>query len=287
MTAGLYGLLAALGWGGENFIARFTGRAIGHQQALLGMLSVGAVAISLIIFLLDIPFVFVVSGWWLLLISGIGIMLSTMLLYKGLVMGPVTIVAPIVSTFPVINIILAIIQGARPDFLQWCAIASVLGGIWGISYASSHFLKQEEYSKQHLRRAIVIAIASSFGFGISIAASQAATHFYGELQTICMSRWIGLISLALYIVRKKIVPRTVPSCWPLITLQGLLDTSAYVILMLAVHTENPEIAVVTSSGFCVVTILLARVILKEKMSWEHWSSILLIVAGVAVLSSYG
>ena len=55
--------------------------------------------------------------------------------------------------------------------------------------------------------------------------------------------------------------------------------------MLAAHTPAPEIAVVISSGFCIVTILLARVILKEIMSWPQWLGVVMIVAGVAVLSA--
>jgi drug/metabolite transporter (DMT)-like permease len=285
MTAGLFGLIAALGWGGADFIARFTGRAIGHQQALFGVTAVGVVALSLLFWILELDMNWHASGLWLLIISGIGIMLSTMLLYQGLALGPVTIVAPIVGSFPVFNMALAVFLGARPGMLQWIAIASVLGGVWAVSYASDHFLEQGEYSRPQLRRVIIISIISSLGFGISIAASQAATHYYGELQTICLSRWIGLITLSLYFICKRITPRTVLRCWPLITIQGLLDTTAFVVLMLAAHTPAPEIAVVISSGFCIVTILLARVILKEIMSWPQWLGVVMIVAGVAVLSA--
>ena len=152
MTAGLYGLLAALGWGGADFIARFTGRAIGHQQALLGMLSVGTITISLIIFLFDIPFIFVISGWWLLLITGIGTMVATLLLYWGLARGPVTIVAPIVGSFPIFNVILAVILGSRPENIIWIAIFAVFIGVWLVACASSQFESYPDYNRQHLRK---------------------------------------------------------------------------------------------------------------------------------------
>jgi drug/metabolite transporter (DMT)-like permease len=286
MTAGLYGLLAALGWGGADFIARFTGRAIGHQQALLGMLSVGAIAMSLIIFLFDIPLVFVSSGWWLLLITGIGTMISTLLLYWGLARGPVTIVAPIVGSFPLFNVILALILGSRPDKLQWIAMSAVFIGVWLIAYASSHFESHPDYNRQHLRQTIIIALVSALGFGITVAAAQAASPIYGELQTVCIARWISLLSLALIFLWKKQVPVITLSCWPLIGLQGFMDTGAYAALAWSAQAENPEIAVVTASGFSIVTILLARVFLKEKMSWTQWCGVLFIIIGVVVLSSF-
>lgn len=286
MTAGLYGLLAALGWGSADFIARFTGRAIGHQQALFGMLSIGAIVMSLILFLLNIPFVFVISGLWLLLLTGIGTMTATLLLYWGLARGPVTVVAPIVGSFPIFNVILAIILGSRPDSVQWIAMIAVFAGVWLVTLASSHFESHPDYNRKHLRRTIIIALLSSLCFGITVAAAQAASPIYGELQTICIARWISLASLALVFICKKQVPIISLSCWPLIGLQALMDTGAYAALAFSTQVENSEIAVVTASGFSIVTVLLARVFLKEKMSWVQWCGIIFIIVGVVALSSY-
>jgi len=286
MTAGLYGLLAALGWGGADFIARFTGRAIGHQQALLGMLSVGAITISLIVFLFDIPFIFVISGWWLLLLTGIGTMVATLLLYWGLARGPVTIVAPIVGSFPIFNVILAVILGSRPENIIWIAIFAVFIGVWLVACASSQFESHPDYNRQHLRKTIIIALTSSLGFGVTIAAAQAASPIYGELQTVCIARWISLLSIAIVFIWKKQVPIITVTWWPLIGIQGFMDTGAYVALAWSVRAENAEIAVVTASGFSIVTVLLARYFLKEKMSWTQWCGVLFIVAGVVVLSSF-
>ncbi len=285
MTAGLYGLMAALGWGGADFIARFTGRAVGHQQALLGMLSVGAIAMSLIIFLLDLPFVFVISAWWLLALTGVGTMVATLLLYWALARGPVTIVAPIVGSFPIFNIILAVFMGSRPETIQWLAMFAVFVGVWMVACASTHFESHPDYNRQHLRRTIIIALVSALGFGITVAAAQAASPIYGELQTICIARWISLLCIALVFLVKQQIPVITLSCWPLIALQGLMDTGAYAALAWSTQAENAELAVVTASGFSIVTVLLARYFLKENMSWPQWIGVIFIVAGVVVLSA--
>jgi len=39
-----------------------------------------------------------------------------------------------------------------------------------------------------------------------------------------------------------------------------------------------------ASAFSAVTVLLAWLILRETMTWRHWSGIALIICGVAVLS---
>ncbi len=179
--------------------------------------------------------------------------------------------------------VLAIIMGARPNLVQWLAILCVLTGVWAIGYASGHFLKQE-YSQKHLRHVILISLCSALGFGIFIAASQAATQYYSSLQTIYLSRGIGLIVLGVFFIKKHTPPVPILKSWKLITLQGLLDTCAVTALTMATWTENAEIAVVTSSGCCVVTILLARFILYEKMSWTQWAGVTMILSGVSVLS---
>ena len=286
MTAGLYGLLAALGWGGADFIARFTGRAIGHQQALFGLLSIGAIAMSLLIYLLDIPLILVVSGWWLLLLTGIGTMVATLLLYWGLARGPVTIVAPIVGSFPLFNVILALILGSRPGIVQSLAMCAVFMGVWLVACASSHFESHPDYNREHLRKTIIIALASSLGFGITVAAAQAATPVYGELQTVCIGRWISLLALALVFLWKKQAPIIRLNYWPLIGFQSFMDTGAYVALAWSTQVENAELAVVTASGFSIVTVLLARVFLKEKMNWMQWGGVLFIITGVIVLSGH-
>ncbi|MEE8534873.1 MAG: EamA family transporter [Kiloniellales bacterium] len=69
MNPALWGLLTAVSWGSADFIARFTGRALGPRTALLAMLGVGAVAFSLLLWRRGVVPVLDPAGWWLLLLS--------------------------------------------------------------------------------------------------------------------------------------------------------------------------------------------------------------------------
>ena len=68
MSPAIWGLMTALGWGGADFIARFVGRALGHQVALFGMLTVGSVLLPLVVWQAGLELVWEPSGWWLLLL---------------------------------------------------------------------------------------------------------------------------------------------------------------------------------------------------------------------------
>ena len=46
MTPGLWGTGTAVCWGTADFVARFSGRAVGHHSSLLGMLGVGSLLLT-------------------------------------------------------------------------------------------------------------------------------------------------------------------------------------------------------------------------------------------------
>jgi drug/metabolite transporter (DMT)-like permease len=285
MNPALWGLATALSWGSADVIARFTGRALGHQTALLGMLGVSAVILSGILWYSEVPFVRDPSGWWLILLTGVGIMTATLLLYWGLVRGPVTVVAPIAGSYPALNVALAVALGARPSALDWAAMAAVMAGVIVVARAARSFEDPVGMTRQQLRFTIGLALGAALAFAVTIAVAQQASHLYGELQTVALSRWVSLLACALLFLARRQAPSPIPArWWPWIGLQGLLDGGAYAALLAGSQGPGAEIAVVVGSGFGAVTVLLARLVLREAMTWAQWAGIAAIVAGVAVLT---
>ena len=284
MTPALWGLLTAVSWGSADFIARFTGRALGPRTALLAMLGVGAVVFSLLLWRRGVVPVLDPAGWWLLLLSGVGIMTATLLFYWGLARGPVTVVAPLAATYPALNVALAVVLGVRPSTAVWVAMAAVILGVVVVARSARSFEDPVSYPRARLRRTIVIALAAAFTFALAIAATQEAALIYGELETLWLGRWIGLFACALLFLPRREVPRIPGRWWPLLILQGLLDGGAYAALLAGSHGATSQIAVVVASGFGAVTVLLAWMFLREAMTWTQWGGIAMIVGGVALLS---
>jgi len=280
----LWGLTTALCWGSADFIARFTGHALGSQVALFGMLSVGAVIMTALVWISDVPLVWTLDGWWLIVLTGVGVMVATLLLYCGLVRGPVTVVAPIVGSYPAFNVALALLLGARPSVVQWFAMIAVMTGVIIVAASASGSNTRQVYARDQLRRTIAIALAAAFGFALTVAAAQYAKPIYGELQTVWMARWVSLLAAVSVLAWQRTVPYLPMRWWPLLILQGLLDAGAYLALLAGSHGENNEITAVIASAFSAVTVLLAWLILREAMTWRRWSGVALIICGVAVLS---
>ncbi len=285
MTPGLWGELAALSWGTADFAARFSGRALGHRSALFGTLLVGSAALSLWVWLADIPLLWTPSGLWLLGAAGIATMVATLFLYNGLARGPVSVVSPIVGSYPALVVALAVFTGARPTAIQWAAMAATLTGVVVVARCTGHFAEDGTRSRDDLRWTVAIALASSVGFAIAVFTAQSAVPIYGNLQTLWVARVISLLSLLVLFLGRREAPIVPVPWWPLVATQGMLDAGGYLALYEGSYGSGSEIAAVTASTFGAVTTLLARLILREQMRGLQWIGIAVIFGGVAVLSA--
>lgn len=284
MNAALGGVLAAVAWGSADFIARFTGGAVGHVNALFGMLATSAVILTAIALVMDLPIAELSAGWWLLLISGAGLMLATLFLYQGLVRGPVTIVAPIAGSFPAFNILLALALGVRPAPMEWGAMAAVMVGVLVVARSASHYAARGHYTRAHLRTTVVISLAASFSFAVTVAALQEAGAIYGEIQAVVLGRWISLACCVLLLAARRELPRIPMRWWPALAVQGVLDGSALLALVAGSQGAGSAVTAVLASSFSAVTIVLARIFIREAMTWGQWLGIAMILAGVASLA---
>lgn len=284
MNAALGGILAALAWGSADFIARFTGGAVGHVNALFGMLAASAIVLTGVVVFMDLPLADLSTGWWLLLLTGVGLMLATLLLYQSLVRGPVTVAAPIAGTFPAFNILLALALGVRPNPLEWAAMAAVMAGVLIVARSARHFETRGDYSRAQIRVTVVIALAASFMFAVTVAAGQEAGAIYGDVQAVFLGRWISLACCAVLLAVRREAPRIPLRWWPALGAQGVLDGTALVALLAGSEGAGSAITAVLASTFSAVTVVLARIFIREAMSWGQWLGIAIILIGVATLS---
>src|SRR5690606_10001570 len=197
MSPGLWGSFTALGWGTSDFIARFTGRAAGHQSALFGMLLSGSLALTLVVLIAGVPLIWTPAGLWLLVASGICIMFATLWLYRGLAAGPISIVSPIVGSYPALVVALAVLFGARPTPLQWGAMALTMAGVFVVARTAESFEEPGRRSRGELRRTVIVSLMSAMGFAFGVYTAQLAVPIYGNLQTLWVSRVVSLACLVL------------------------------------------------------------------------------------------
>lgn len=293
MLSVLFGLVAALGWGAADFIARFSGRAIGHMNALLGMLATGVIILTLIILTLQPAFDWTMadlqSHGWLLLFNGVAVTAATLMVYKAVVRGPVSLAAPIIGSYPAwVVLFYSFTTDATLNIMQWCSVILVMAGVAMVAVSDPEGeitdTQTETPAKSDHKPTVITAFLASAGLSVSIISGQAAANSFGELQTTWITRIISLISLlGLFAILKETI-RLPKKWWPALSGQGVGDSSAYLATFAGAMTMFPQITAVIGSTFGAVTVLLARIFLKERLKPAQWAGVAAIFIAVATLS---
>lgn len=285
MNAALWGAASAIAFGVADFLGRFTGRALGPRNAMLGLMLVGAVVLSLYGVGAGLAVAWAPATLPVLLAAGVSAMAAPLLFYRSLTQGPISLVAPIAAAYPALVVPVEVAFGARPEPLAWAAMAAtLLGTVVVARTAGEDPDARVAADPRNRRRAIVTAVAAGCLFAVALLTGRQAVAAYGEVETLWFGRVIGLLTLLAVLVATRRRPAVPVRWWPVVAVQGLVEASAYLFFYVGSQGEGGPAAAVASSAFMVVGVLLGRVFLRERVSPGCWAGILLVFGGVAALS---
>lgn len=284
MNAALLGLVAALSWGFHDFFARFPSRAVGPVPTVLAVTFAGLVVLSAWLVIDGGSIAVVWPSLWLVAVTGIVFAAATLALFSALALGPISIVAPLAGSYPALAMIFAVAQGTRPSLAQWLAIGAVMTGVLLVSRSGAHYEASGHLPPGKLKTVLGLAFLASVCFAVSLTAGQAAAPIFGDVQTVWLARCFGLGAIGVvYLVRPG--KTAIPARWlPLLAIMGVLDVVALSTIVAAGDLPDAAFATVVSSAFGAVTVVLARVVLKEPVARLQAAGIVLIFASVAVLA---
>lgn len=288
MTAFVFfGIACALCLGVADFMGRFSARAIDHHNALLGMLLAGFSVLTVwVIWSSGLTLPATSSVVWII-VNGIATTIMTLFLYLGLARGPVSVVAPIVASHPILIVLYyAIFHGGNLTLVQMVAGSVViLGTLLVACNADQGGGDSEQTGKTpSIFVTIQISLIACLAYAVLIIAGQAASEVNGELRTLWMGRLVSILFLVFLFVVRRRTPDVPVRWWPFLCVQGLLDAGGYISLFAGSLGSGKEIISVIGATFGAVTVALARIILKEAVSTIQWTGIFLIFVGVAVLA---
>jgi drug/metabolite transporter (DMT)-like permease len=276
----LLGILSALSFGIGDFLARFSSREVGFKNSLFWMLIVGAIFyLILFTFFGDSlkPNPIGLSNSFL---SGILIMFGLLCLYRGLQMGPVSIVAAITASNPLIVFLIRYALGSEPTLLQWLSTLVVISGAILVSFSANSFQESLGLTKKQIKESVIISFMASITLALGLIFSQEATNTLEPLETVIYIRLFSLLGISSILLFTKSKITLTKKAIPILFFQGILETSGYFCLVSAYIFDKASIAVVISSGFGLVTIILASLILKEQISKLQSVGIFLTFLGV-------
>jgi drug/metabolite transporter (DMT)-like permease len=276
MLALSYGISSALSWGAGDFSGGFASRRCHVLTVILFSQIIGAV------FLLGFALLFkeqfppvthMLRGG----LAGIFGVLGLMALYKGLASGRMGIVAPLSAVITaMIPIIYAFFNEGPPKITQVAGFGMALLAVWLLSYTKSDSKIQ--------RHELYLPVLAGLGFGLFfIFIDSASTQ--SVLWPLVGTRLASIaLTAILYMVNgKPAIPQNRHFFY--IFLAGIFDVMGNTFFAFAAHLGRLDISATLSSLYPAATVLLAWLILKEKLLRQHWLGVFLALVSLSLIAS--
>lgn len=289
MSGIFWGLLSSLGYGTADFIARFSSRKIGATSVVFGVFLTGSILLTAYIMLVGPGFDLKTDGFWLLPVAGIANMAMLVLLYLSIARGPIGIAAPIVASHPGLVLVILTFLGVIPSLLEIIGLMIIIFGVVFLSRQTTHLTNglDPNVDEAYIYKTALIAACGSVAYAIQVVVSQEAALVFGPYQAAWGTRFFGLIAICILLLRQGVKPSISPCWWLVIFAQGFLDVIGVLSLTLGSFEQDRVVVAVLSSTFAVVTVLLARIFIKEPVSRLQWLAIFIIIAGISIISAEG
>ena len=102
---------------------------------------------------------------------------------------------------------------------------------------------------------------------------------------VLVTRVVELAGALLILLRRRTPPARLPrSSWLLVVGASVLDTMAFLSFNIGTSSAYTAIVTALASLFSAVTVLLAWVFLRERLSSAQWAGVGVILAGVLLVS---
>lgn len=273
----MLGLAAALVWGAGDFGGGLASRrspvyGVVLASQVTGMVLCGAIAVALGQGLpagRDLVICFVAGA-----LGALGITM----LYRGLAIGRMGIVAPITGVLAaVIPVIAGFLTEGVPGPIVVAGIAIAVVAVVLVSRVAD-----ASGARSGLTEALIGGTTIGL-FGVAIA-QLSEGNVFSSLAVIRLAQGV-LVVAAVVVMRSAWRPSA--SILPALVVIGLLDTAGNAFYLLAVQTGQLAIASVLSAMYPVATVILATVVLREPVTRDHTVGIVLAGIAVALIGAGG
>lgn len=286
----LYGMVAALGWGTGDFLARTAVQRLGAYRTLFWVQMPG---IALLVAFLGLTGQFAPlreatpSQWTWAAGAAVLNVFSTLALYRAFATGMLSIAAPLTASYAAVTTLLSLLSGERISPLQFGGIAFCLGGAALVAASRN---EEAAPSMRHGSGAAVLwSLVAALGFGVTFWLFGAfVTPPLSGAPSVLVARVGGVATLGLLALplRRKLPPPDQGSL-PILLAVSLFDTIAFVANNVGLQGSEDALVSVLASQFSAVTVLLARIFLNERLHPHQVAGVLLVLVGVALLGWKG
>lgn len=278
----LAGLGGMFGWGTSDFFANISSEKIGHFKAFFWS-QVAGICICLLL----IPFFGINSGlslWFLGIFTAASVCyaIGYLLFYKAFEIGNVSIVSAAINLNVVIAMLIAaIFSGQRLSPIQTLAVMLVMAGVILVTVN----FKDLKNNKFKLLAGVRESVLASLFFGVYWNLSELLSEQLGWLPSTLYVKIGAIIFLLGFAYFKKQQIKLVKlknKIKVMVALVGILEALAVACVNFGLEVGDLVLVSPISSALSVVTITLAVIFLKEKITKLQTLGIMVVILGIVM-----
>jgi drug/metabolite transporter (DMT)-like permease len=272
-------LAAAASWGLADFLAGLASRRVSVPVVLLLVEAGGLVVILAIALITRAPFFEDPSDFWSAVGGGLSGVLGLGCFYRALAIGTMSVVAPISAAGVALPVVVGIATGNRPSPIAAAGLVAIVAGV----VLASREQHDDAAAAAAGRTAIGLALLSALGFGGFFALTDAPSDA-SVPWTLVLARSAALPFVLIVIARGR---PALPSGRFALGIAGVGCIDLLATALIAIANTKGDLSVVSVLGgmYPVATVLLAAVVLHERVRPPQVVGIALALGGVAAVAA--
>jgi drug/metabolite transporter (DMT)-like permease len=274
------GALVALAYGSGDFLGGVSAKRLPTVTVLLVSQAFGlGAAVVLILALRDAPpaaHIFVLSAG-----AGVVGVIALGLLFRGLAIGRMSVVAPLSAIGGgVLPVLWGLARGERPSTLALAGVGLALLAAAIVGRGAEH----DPARTVSPRLELALGGGAGLGFGvvfILFSESSTGSGMWPVLIARCAS--VPLLAAGAFVLGRS--PRVHSADIMPVAAAGLFDVSANALIVLAVRRGLLSLVAPVASLYPATTVVLARLVLRERLGKQRLGGLALGLAGLALIAT--
>ncbi len=278
----LSGLGGMFGWGIYDFFAGVYSKKIGHFKTFFWSQLAGLLFTLLLLSVFPVSHVFPVAAVVLLPVAALFYAAGYLLFMKGFESGNISIVAAIMNLWAVFTMLFSFVfMGQRLSTLQTIGVLMIISG------ASLASLNWSDIKKRRfqLSAGVKETVFGALFFGAFWNISEVISEKIGWLPTtlfVKMGIIVFLLVSSLFGKRKLGLKKTAGGTKLVFLFMGILEAGAVAVVNFGLTIGDAILITPIASALSIVTITMAIVFLKDRISGLQGFGMIVAVSGIII-----
>ena len=286
------GLTAAFCWGTADYMSRGQSERVGYYRTIIYSQLVTLITVVVLVPAVSPALTLPLYPVLALLGAGVVNFVAFIFLYRAFHRGVVSVVAPVVYSYPAVTAVLAVaVLGASLSLVQGVVIAVIVAGVILLSTRFSElYLYFRGSGAPGLTKGVGLAVGASLCFGVAYIGIGYAAPFVSFVLPVLLLRIIAISAgiILAPVLKQEVRPSRLVFSRAMIAI-GVLEAFGFLAFTYGVSASGSALPIVASlsgmGGAVAATYGLA--FLRERLEPNQVLGVLLSLAGVFALLYLG